>query len=140
MALPKANRLKSRKDFQAVFREGIRRHGSYLTLRALKPLCLTKLSLDTATQTTQATDLRTLASTRIGISISTKVSKRAVVRNRIKRQITVALHKLLPKLSPGWRLVVIVKPTAAESKCVSPQFLQELEQLLAQAEVFDGNS
>ncbi|AUB39952.1 RNase P protein component [Nostoc flagelliforme CCNUN1] len=47
---------------------------------------------------------------------------------------------MLPKLSPGWRLVFIVKPTTAESKCVSPQFLQELEQLLAQAEVFDGNS
>jgi ribonuclease P protein component len=140
VALPKANRLKSRKDFQAVFREGIRRHGSYLTLRALKPLCSTKPSLDTATQSTQPTGLTHLASTRIGVSISTKVSKRAVVRNRIKRQITAALHNLLPKLSPGWRLVVIVKPTAAESKCVSPQFLQELEQLLAQAEVFDGNS
>jgi len=140
VALPKANRLKSRKDFQAVFREGIRRHGSYLTLRALKPLCSTKPSLDIATQTTLPTNSAHLASTRIGISISTKVSKRAVVRNRIKRQIAAALHNLLPKLSPGWRLVVIVKPTAAESKCVSPQFLQELEQLLAQAEVFDGNS
>jgi len=140
VALPKANRLKSRKDFQAVFREGIRRHGSYLTLRALKPLCSTKPSLDIATQTTLPTNSAHLASTRIGISISTKVSKRAVVRNRIKRQIAAALHNLLPKLSPGWRLVVIVKPTAAESKCVRPEFLQELEQLLAQAEVFDGNS
>ncbi|MEH2307761.1 ribonuclease P protein component [Nostoc sp.] len=138
MALPKANRLKSRKDFQAVFRGGIRRNGSYLTLRALKPLSSRKPSLDTATQTTQPID--SLSSIRIGISISTKVSKRAVVRNRIKRQITSALYSLLPKLSPGWRLVFIVKPTAAESKCVSPQFLQELEQLLAQAEVFDGNS
>ncbi|BAY74685.1 ribonuclease P protein component [Nostoc linckia NIES-25] len=140
MALPKANRLKSRKDFQAVFREGIRRHGSYLTLRALKPLSLINPSLDAATETKQATDSGHLASTKIGISISTKVSKRAVVRNRIKRQITAALYDLLPKLSPGWRLVVVVKPTAAESKCVSPQFLQELEQLLAQAEVFDGHS
>lgn len=140
MALPKANRLKSRKDFQAVFREGIRRHGSYLTLRALKPSYSKKPSLDTAAQTIQATDLAHIASTQIGISISTKVSKRAVVRNRIKRQITAALYNLLPKLLPGWRLVVVVKPTAAESKCVSPQFLQELEQLLAQAEVFDGHS
>ncbi|TAF12245.1 MAG: ribonuclease P protein component, partial [Nostocales cyanobacterium] len=37
MALPKAYRLKSRKDFQAVFREGIRCHSSHFTLRALKP-------------------------------------------------------------------------------------------------------
>ncbi len=140
MALPKANRLKSRKDFQAVFREGTRCHGFYLTLRALKPLYSKQPSLAAATKTTQATDSAHLASTQIGISISTKVSKRAVVRNRIKRQITAALHNLLPKLLLGWRLVVVVKPTAAESKCVSPQFLQELEQLLAQAEVFDGHS
>lgn len=77
---------------------------------------------------------------KIGISISTKVSKRAVVRNRLKRQVSAALHQLLPLLSPGWRLVVVVKPAAAESKCVTQQFLQELEQLLAQAEVLNGHS
>ncbi len=114
MALPKANRLKSRKDFQAVFREGIRRHGSYLILRALKPSFSRKPSLDTAPENIQLTDVAHLDSTKFGISISTKVSKRAVVRNRIKRQITAALYKLLPRLSPGWRLVVVVKPTAAE--------------------------
>ena len=130
MALPKANRLKSRKDFQAVFREGIRRHSDRITLRALKA----KADL------TPSPDIAHLTPTRIGISISTKVSKRAVVRNRLKRQIAAALHQLLPKLSPGWRLVVVVKPTAAESRCVTQQFLQELEQLLAQAEVFNGHS
>jgi len=140
VALPKANRLKSRKDFQAVFKEGIRRHSSYFTLRALKPSFSKKSSLDTAPETTQLTDAAHLESTKFGISISTKVSKRAVVRNRIKRQITVALYQLLPRLSPGWRLVVVVKPTAAEAECVSQQFLQELEQLLAQAEVLDGHS
>lgn len=127
MALPKANRLKSRKDFQAVFRDGIRRHGSYITLRALRPS-------RPATQTNQTTP------SQIGISISTKVSKRAVVRNRIKRQIAAFMYKLLPKLSPGWRLVVVVKPTVIEQMCGSQQFLQELEQLLTQAEVFSGHT
>ncbi len=134
MALPKANRLKSRKDFQAVFREGIRRHSDHFTLRALRPSGSKKPSLDTATSD------KPLPSTRFGVSISTKVSKRAVIRNRIKRQITAALHGLLPKLSPGWRVVIVVKPTAAESKCVSQEFLQELEQLLVKAEVFNGYS
>lgn len=140
MALPKANRLKSRKDFQAVFREGIRRQSSLLTLRALKPSYSKKPSLDTAAKTTPATDSVSIKSTQIGISISTKVSKRAVVRNRIKRQIAASLYQLLPKLSSGWRLVVVVKPTAAQRECGSREFLQELEQLLAQAEVFDGHS
>ncbi|MEJ1929171.1 ribonuclease P protein component [Nostoc sp. NIES-2111] len=132
MALPKANRLKSRQDFQAVFREGLRRHSANFTLRALKSSSADSSSLDTAT-TTQL-------STLIGVSISTKVSKKAVVRNRLKRQITAAIGQLLPKLAPGWKLVVIVKPAAAETKCVSQQFLQELEQLLAQTEVFNGHS
>ncbi|WP_017654147.1 ribonuclease P protein component [Fortiea contorta] len=131
MALPKSNRLKSHKDFQAVFRQGIRRHSSHFTLRALKPSPAPKLS---------PIDSAHLASTQIGISISTKVSKRAVVRNRIKRQMAAALYQLLPKLTPGWRLVFIVKPTAAQQECVSQQFLQELEQLLAQAEVLNGHS
>jgi ribonuclease P protein component len=140
VALPKANRLKSRKDFQAVFRQGIRRQSSYLTLRALRPSSSTEPSGDAAAKKSQPTENPQLASTQIGISISTKVSKRAVIRNRIKRQIAAALHQLLPKLAPGWRLVIVVKPTAAEYKCVTQQFLQELEQLLAQAEVFDGHS
>lgn len=137
VALPKTNRLKSRKDFQAVFREGTRRHGSYLTLRALRPSSSRVPYEDVAATTTQPTDSVNPVSTRIGISISTKVSKRAVVRNRLKRQIAAALHKLLPNLLPGWRLVVIVKPTAAQ-ECVREQFLQELEQLLAEAEVLNG--
>ena len=123
MALPKAYRLKSRQDFQAVFREGIRRHSSHFTLRALKP------SSDTAPP-----------ATKIGIAISTKVSKRAVVRNKIKRRITAALYQLLPKLVPGWRLVLIVKPITAESEPQTHKFLRELEELLAQTEVLNGHS
>ncbi len=140
MALPKANRLKSRKDFQAVFREGIRRHGSHMTLRALRPLSSTVPSKGTAANTAEKIDDSDLTPAKIGISISTKVSKRAVVRNRIKRQITAVLYQLLPKLSPGWRLVVVVKPTAGDIKCVSQEFLQELKQLLAQIEVLNGHS
>ncbi len=139
MALPKTNRLKSRRDFQAVFREGTRRHSSNFTLRALKPSLTKKPSLNTA-KATQPIDSEHLPSTQIGISISTKVSKRAVVRNKIKRRMAAALYQLLPRLLPGWRLVFIVKPIAAQQECVSQQFLQELEQLLAQAEVLDGHS
>lgn len=132
MALPKAYRLKSRHDFQAVFREGMRRYSSHFILRALKPPSPKVSSLDTA--------LPNLTSTQIGISVSTKVSKKAVVRNRIKRQMTAALQQILPKLAPGWKLVLIVKPTAAGYECGSQQFLQELEQLLAQTEVLNGHS
>ena len=139
MALPKANRLKSYRDFQAVFREGIRRHGLHFTLRALRPSPSCKPCTDPASEM-QTNDKTNPTPAQIGISISTKVSKRAVVRNRLKRQIAAALYQLLPRILPGWRIVVVVKPTAADMKCVSQQFLQELEQLLAQTEVFNGHS
>jgi ribonuclease P protein component len=90
--------------------------------------------------TIQSTEQNNCVKTKIGVSISTKVSKRAVVRNRLKRQITGALYQILPKLADGWRLVVIVKPKTAESECGSQQFLQELEQLLVKAEVINGYS
>lgn len=74
---------------------------------------------------------------RFGISVSQKVSKRAVIRNRIKRQIRAGLRQLLPQMSAGWDFVVIVHPQAVE--CDYWQFLRELEQLLIQAEVINGH-
>lgn len=137
--MPKANRLTSRQDFQAVFRLGIRRSGSHLTLRALNSKADSHC-LDADTQAIeQQSTFAHLNPTRIGISISTKVSKRAIVRNRIKRQLRAAFRCLLPKLSPGWRVVVVVQPSAAQ-ECDYQQFLQELEQLLAKAEVLNGHS
>jgi ribonuclease P protein component len=72
----------------------------------------------------------------IGISISLKVSKRAVVRNRIKRRIRAAIQSFLPHISSGWRIVIVVKTSATE--CAYEQFLQELKQLLTSAEVING--
>jgi ribonuclease P protein component len=75
---------------------------------------------------------------RVGISISQKVSKRAVVRNRIRRQLQAILQQYLPYIPSGWRLVIVVKPGATE--CRYEQFLQELKQLLINAEVINGHS
>lgn len=128
--LPETNRLKHRKDFSAVYRKGIRRNSAHLSLRALRKPKSVELSKPTAEKSLQPT--------RTGISISLKVSKRAVVRNRIKRQIRAALRHLLPRLKLGWDLVIVVRPIAQE--CNYAEILQELEQLLVEAEVLDGNS
>lgn len=136
MALPKANRLRQRRDFSIVYQQGIRRRSSYLTLRALRrcrPPRASPLTTELPLSPSQATSP---LDPRIGISINLKVSKRAVVRNRIKRQLRSALRQLLPRLISGWDLVIVVHPEAVE--CDYLQFLQELEQLLIQAEVIDG--
>ncbi|MBW4655060.1 MAG: ribonuclease P protein component [Kaiparowitsia implicata GSE-PSE-MK54-09C] len=125
MTLPKNHRLTHRDEFALVYRRGRRHKGARLTLRAfrVKPT---------------SPDLAPVAPTRVGISISQKVSKRAVVRNRIKRQIRAIVRSLLPYISPGWLVVVVVHPTAVE--CDYAEFLQELKQLLTDAEVCHGHS
>ncbi|MEL7037647.1 MAG: ribonuclease P protein component [Cyanobacteria bacterium J06592_8] len=129
--LPKANRLWHRQDFKAVYTRGVHRKTPHLTLRAWR------CSPQRNRQMQESFD-ETEHSTRIGISISQKVSKRAVIRNRIKRKIRAALRQLLPKLSKGWDIVIVVKPTAIE--CNYAKFLQELEELLVQAEVINEYS
>lgn len=129
--LPTENRLRHHKDFGAVYQKGIRKNTSDLALRALRHQQEPELAQDTDT-------LKSPRPTRIGISISKKVSKAAVVRNRIKRQIRAALRQMLPYISLGWDLVIVVKPTAQQ--CNYDEFLQQLEKLLAQAEVLDGFS
>lgn len=131
MALPIANRLKHRRDFQEVYQKGLRRQGRCLILRALPDF-----SPFGNSQSTEA--VGKAQPTRIGISISQKVSKKAVVRNRFKRQIRSAFQELFPSIAPGWRLVVVVRPGVQE--CEYEDFLRELKQLLAQAEVLNGNT
>ncbi len=130
MALSKPNRLKHHRDFNGVYQRGLRRNSTHLTLRALHHSKLPKKSLE------PGAFLEPLPS-QMGISISRKVSKRAVIRNRIKRRIRAAFRHLLPRMTSGWKLIIIVRPQAVE--CDYFQLLQELEQLLTNAEVLNGN-
>ena len=75
---------------------------------------------------------------KIAVVVSQKVSKRAVTRNRIRRQIQGILHPWLKQFPRGIR--VIVTPNSAAIGCNSGQFLQELEQLFVEAKVLDGYS
>jgi ribonuclease P protein component len=121
--LPNAHRLRHWKDFQTVYQKGFRCSGLHLNLRAFRR---------------SPPEMEGGFPTRLGISISRKVSKKAVSRNRIKRQIRVALRQILVDLKPGWDCVIIVKPGI--EPCNSLQFLQELKQLFAKAEVLHGHS
>lgn len=140
MALPKAHRLRHRQDFNAVYQAGSRQSTSNLTLRALRPKPAPAMSDKGPGRESPEQDGQMQNGqppTRIGISISQKVSKRAVVRNRIKRQIRAILQQFLPQIPPGWQLVIVVKPSATQ--CGYEQFLQELKQLLISAEVINGH-
>lgn len=122
MGLPKSHRLKDRGDYRAVYAQGIRRYSPHLTLFALS---YRKIK---STDSTPASSF--------GISISKKVSKKAVVRNRIKRQIQGVIRSQLQEIKAGWQIVIVVRPKAI--KCKYEHFLRELEELLKQAKIING--
>ncbi len=120
MGLPQANRLKHRQDFEAVYKRGKRYSDSHLTLITL------------------TSEQQEVKASKFGISISLKVSKKAVIRNRLKRQIRGVLRSVLEEITPGWRVIIIVKPKAIE--CKYEHFLRELKELLIKARIINGHS
>ncbi|MGK7905489.1 MAG: ribonuclease P protein component [Hormoscilla sp.] len=131
--LSKAHRLRHWRDFEAVYQSGRSRRTPHLTLRAFfltpQPQHQSQVHAPVTTGSPP---------TRVGIVVGGKVSKRATIRNRIKRRLRAGIRQLWPRLSPGWQLVVIARPAALE--CDYAQFLRELEQMLAEAEVLNGHS
>ncbi|WP_110985943.1 ribonuclease P protein component [Acaryochloris thomasi] len=119
--LSKLHRLRKTQDFLTVYQRGYRRNSADLSLRVYRR--------------PHAQDA--VSPTRIGISISQKVSKRAVVRNRLKRQLRAACSQLLPQIKPGQDIVLVVRSTALQ--CSYQQFLQQLKQLFTQAEILHGH-
>ncbi len=119
MALPKRYRLTHTKEFSKVYRSGKQAKSRYLAIKILG----------------RSEQLMGNCS-RFGITVSQKVSKRSVIRNRLKRQVRAALQALIPKVRSGLWVVIVLRSAAVE--CDYWQFLRELEQLFAELEVFDG--
>ena len=51
---------------------------------------------------------------RFGFIISTKISKKAVVRNRIKRIMSEVIRKNLDKIKSGYDVLFLIKPSAVK--------------------------
>lgn len=117
MALPLDHRLKHWRDFQTVYQQGKRFRSAHL-------IVIVRSTPDRPS--------------RFGLVVSQKVSKKAVDRNRLKRRLRLALRQLLPRISPHWSCVIILKPHGLACEC--EHFLRELEQTLIQAEVLHGHS
>jgi len=93
--LVKQSRLVKEKDFKKIFKLG---KSSYTKIFRIKIL------------------VNDLKNNRYGIVISTKVSKKAVERNKLKRQFRTAVHEFDKQLFHGWDLVIIVSPAALTQK------------------------
>lgn len=126
MSLPKTYRLRRRQDFQQVYQKGRRRTGTHLSVTVLhRPR-----SLDNPAA-------QRLDATCFGISIGKKVSKKAVVRNLIKRRIKGALRQSISQILPGKMVVITCKPSIIG--CDYDEILRELKKLLLTLEVMHGH-
>ncbi len=84
--LPLKNRLKKKKDFERIFNQG----------KSFKHDCLVLRILE-----------NDLGYNRFGFVVSKKVSKKAVVRNRIKRMLREIVRQGDVKIKEGFDIVVI---------------------------------
>ena len=95
MALNKKNRLKKKKDFEAVFKKGKAVRSVFLFARYLG---------------------NNLGFPRIAFVVSSKVSKKAVVRNRIRRTVAEAASRNLKTIQSADIVVIADKKVTGASK------------------------
>lgn len=89
--LPEKHRLRKKKDIERVFAKG---------KSVFDSVCGARLRKGEAPQT------------RFAIVVGTKISKSAVVRNRLRRRIREIIHAKLSSIAPGFDVVMLVRPDA----------------------------
>ena len=87
--LTQKNRLKKRKDIENVFKKGKTIAGRLVFLKLLK----NKLDFN-----------------RFALIVSLKISKKAVVRNKIRRQLRALIKDSLSDIKTGFDILIIAKP------------------------------
>jgi ribonuclease P protein component len=106
--LPKSRRLRLTRDFERVFAIRGSAHGSLFKAKIGK---------------------NNLKYTRFAVVVSSKVSKRAVVRNRIRRRAWSVISELEGQLPVGFDLIIMANPEAARAEF--PAIQRELHYLLS---------
>ncbi len=91
--LEKKNRICLDKEFDRAFKTGQSFYAGILGIKAAN---------------------NNLSETRLGLLVGLKVSKKAIIRNKLKRQIRAIIGQEIPKLKEGKDIVVIVLPPIIE--------------------------
>jgi ribonuclease P protein component len=92
---PKNRRIAKAKEWQIIHRRGQVIHGRDIVIKILK---------------------NNLPITRFGIVVGTKVSKKAVRRNAIRRKISAVISQKMAKVREGNDIVLITKPSIVSKK------------------------
>lgn len=75
---------------------------------------------------------------KVGFVVSTKIDKRATVRNKLKRRLREATRAILPRLKPGYFILIIAKKAALELDLGSLK--KQLIFALSQARIYNGKN
>ena len=108
--LSRSNRLRRRNDFARVYKKGTTTHARLFSIKHAQ---------------------NQLGHPRIGIVVSTKVSKRAVIRNRLRRRFYAQMRHLLLQINGGVDIVIMVRHSAIDQE--SAQIARDLEKALTRA-------
>jgi ribonuclease P protein component len=104
--------LKRKKDFERVIKKGKKIEKDFLVLK------FSRNSLDV---------------TRTGFVVSQKVSKKAILRNKIKRRLREIMKINLPNLKPGYDLIFFTKKGIIEKNFL--EIKDTVEQILKKAKL-----
>ena len=110
--LPKENRLKAKKDFEKVFKKGKGIKEGPLFLKVLR---------------------NGLGISRFGFIVSQKISKKAVLRNKIKRRLRELIKKRIKKLKKGTDCAFVALPGLEKKEFKDTEKI--LEKLLEKAKL-----
>ncbi|MBU1178164.1 ribonuclease P protein component [Patescibacteria group bacterium] len=91
--LPLANRLQKDNDFARVHRHGRFFKHQFIAIKSLK---------------------NNQPQSRFGFLVGIKVSKKATVRNKVKRRLREVIRLALADIKPGFDVVVMVRPEATD--------------------------
>ena len=127
MALPKAMRLKGHRSFDYIHKNSVMYHGKLMTFKIAKSNPKILISHK---------NTHSLNNFKIGISINKKVSKKAVVRNKIRRKLQDCLLKNFSQENnhkPYWLLVNLKSSNLLNDKT---KLLAEFQHLIFKSGLF----
>ena len=127
MALPKAMRLKGHRTFDYIHKNSVKYYGKLMTL---------KIATSNPKILISHKNFDSLNNFKIAIAISKKVSKKAVVRNKIRRLLQDCLLKNFSQdknHKPYWLLVILY---SGETQNNESKLLDEFQHLIFKSGLF----
>jgi ribonuclease P protein component len=112
--IPFKNRLKKEKEIEKVFKKGKGTKEGFFFLKKIK---------------------NNLADSRFCFSIPGNVTKKAVVRNKLKRRMREVVRENLPKIKKGFDIVVVALPSSEKLDFKNTK--EELLKLFSKAKILE---